>query len=125
MAKIDGLIVQVLPVTDSDAEELAVLAAELRSELLDTDATSVAPLSAEVVPEGAKGLGTVPGWLLAKFGTLDGLRAMMGAVRAFSLRTGRTVEVSIGGDKLKVTAATAQEQRQIIDAWLARHAPVD
>jgi len=33
------------------------------------------------------------------------------------------VEVSIGGDALKVTAVTSQQQREIIGAWLARHAP--
>jgi hypothetical protein len=31
------------------------------------------------------------------------------------------VEVSIGGDSLKVIGATSQEQEKIIDAWLARH----
>jgi hypothetical protein len=33
------------------------------------------------------------------------------------------VEVSIGGDTLKVTGATSQQQETIIDAWLARHVP--
>ncbi len=33
------------------------------------------------------------------------------------------MEVSVGGDVLKVTAVTSQQQREIIDAWLARHAP--
>jgi hypothetical protein len=45
------------------------------------------------------------------------------AVRGFALRTGRTVEVSIGGDSLKVTGATSQQQEKIIDDWLARHGP--
>ena len=63
MADADGLILQVLPVADSDAEELADLAAELHAELLGVDAASVAPLPAEAAPEGAKGLGDVAGWL--------------------------------------------------------------
>jgi hypothetical protein len=33
------------------------------------------------------------------------------------------VEVNIGGDVLKVTGVTSQQQGEIIDAWLARHAP--
>ena len=93
----DRLIVQVMSVADSDAEELADLAGGLRAELLDVDAASVAPLTAEVAPEGAKGLGNLAGWLLVQFGTLDGLRAVVGAVRGWTSRTGRTVEVSIGG----------------------------
>ena len=123
MAGPDELTLQVLPVADSDAEEIADLVAELHAELLSVDGASVAPLSAEAAPAGAKGLGDVAGWLVAQFGTLDGLRALVAAVRGFSSRTGRTVEVSIGGDSLKVTGATSQQQEKIIDAWLARHGP--
>jgi hypothetical protein len=121
VADADGLIVQVLPVEDSDAEELADLAAELHAKLLSVDGSSVTPLPAGAGPEGAKGLGDVAGWLVAQFGTLDGLRALVAAVRGFAARTGRTVEVSIGGDHLKVTGVTSQQQEQIIDVWLGRH----
>ena len=123
MADADGLILQVLPVADSDAEELAHLAAELHAELLSIDGTLVAPLPAEAAPEGAKGLGDAAGWLVAQFGTLDGLRALVAAVHGFASWTGRTVEVSIGGDHLKVTGVTSQQQGEIIDAWLSRHGP--
>ncbi len=47
----------------------------------------------------------------------------MTVLREWTSRTGRTVEVSIGRDKLKVTGVTARQQDQIIDSWLARHAP--
>jgi hypothetical protein len=118
-----GLVMQVVPMADSDAEELADLAGQLHAELLGVDDASVGPLPAGAVPEGAKGLGDVAGWLVAQFGTLDGLRALVAAVRGFASRTGRTVEVSIGGDPIKVTGATSQQQQQLIDAWLARHGP--
>ena len=124
MVDADGLTLQVLPVADSDAEELADLAAELHAELLSVDGTScLAPLPAGASPGGAKGLGDMAGWLVAQFGTLDGLRALVAAVRGFAARTGRTVEVSIDGDVLKLTGATSQQQEKIVDAWLARHAP--
>ncbi len=123
----DGLIVQVLPVADSDAEELADLAGGLHAELLGVDGAWVASLPVEAAPERAKGIdGTLVGWLLVQFGTPDGLRAVVGVVatvRGWASRTGRTVEVSIGGDVLRVTAATSQQQEKIIDTWLARHAP--
>jgi len=61
VADVDGLIVQVLPMADSDAEELADLAGGLRAELLGVDAASVAPLTAEAAPQGAKGLGDLAG----------------------------------------------------------------
>ena len=123
MADAGGLVMQVVPMADSDAEELAELAGQLHAELLGVDDASAGPLPAEAVPEGAKGLGDVAGWLVAQFGTLDGLRALVAAVRGFASRTGRTVEVSIGGDLIKVSGATSQQQEKIIDAWLARHAP--
>jgi hypothetical protein len=118
----DELILQVLPTADSDAEELADLAAGLQAELLSTDVVAVAPLTAEAAPERAKGAGTLAGWLAAQFGTLAGLHAAVAAVRGWASRTSRTVEISIGGDVLKVTAATSQQQDEIIAAWLARHA---
>jgi len=121
MADANGLTLQVLPVADSDAEELADLAADLHAELLSVDGASVARLPAEAAPKGAKGLGDVAGWLVAQFGTFDGLRALVVAIRGFAARTGRTVEVSIGEDHLRVTGVTSQQQGEIIDAWLARH----
>ena len=61
MVDADGLTLQVLPVADSDAEELADLAAELHAELLSLDGTSVAPRPAEAAPGGQRGRGR--GWL--------------------------------------------------------------
>jgi hypothetical protein len=123
MTDADRLIVQVLPAADSDAEELADLAGGLRAELLDLDEVLVTPYAAEAAPAGAKGLGTLAGWLVTQFGSLDGLRAAVAVVRGWVGRTGRTVEVSIDGDVLKLTGATSQQQEKIVDAWLARHAP--
>jgi len=122
VAYVDELILQVLPVADSDAEELAELAGRLQTELLEEDVTSVAPLTTDTAPDGAKGLGILAGWLAVRFATLDGLRAVIAAVRGWTSRTGRTVEVTIDGDVLKVTGPTSQQQEKIIDAWLARHA---
>jgi hypothetical protein len=65
----------------------------------------------------------VAGWLVAQFGTLDGLRALVAAVRGFTYRTGRTVDVNIDGDHLVLTRVTSQQQEKIIDSWLARHRP--
>ena len=76
MADADRLIVQVLSAADSDAEELADLAAGLRAELLDLDEVLVTPYAA---PAGAKGLGTLAGWLVTQFGSLDGLQAAVAA----------------------------------------------
>jgi len=115
------LVLQVLPGADSDAEELADLGKRLRKELLEYDVSSVGPLPAEEVPPGAKGIGEVAGWLVAQFGTLDGLRAVIDGVCGWAARTRRTVELELDGDTLRIEAATSQQQQELIDAWLARH----
>jgi hypothetical protein len=124
VADAGGLVMQVVAIADSDADELADLAGQLHAELLGVDDVSIGPLPAAGVPEGAKGLGDLAGWLVAQFGTLDGLRALVAGVRGFASRTGRTVEVSIDGDSLKVTGVTSRQQQQLIDVWLARHDPI-
>lgn len=121
MEDTNRLILQVLPAQDSDAEELANLGGRLREELLEYDVSSVGPLPVEEVPPGAKGIGDVAGWLVANFATLDGLRAVIDGIRAWTARTHRTVEVTMDGDTVKLGDATAQQQQEIVDAWLARH----
>jgi hypothetical protein len=115
------ILVHVLPHEDSDAEELADLADDLRGELLELDLVSVDSLAAGEVPERAKGVGQAAGWLVTQFATMDGLKALLAAVHSWVARTRRTVEVTMDGDTLKLTAATAQQQQEILDAWLARH----
>ncbi|MEO3812117.1 hypothetical protein ABGB17_24235 [Sphaerisporangium sp. B11E5] len=119
----NGPTLHVLPAGDGDPEELAELTGDLRGELLDLDdVLSAGPPPPEDVPGTAKGLGAVVGWLVVQLGTLEGLRAVVDAVRSWVSRSGRTVEISIDGDTLKLTAVTAEQQQRIIDAWLARHA---
>jgi hypothetical protein len=119
----DRLTIRLQPAPDEDAEELAELARRLRSELLELDVDAVDPVVDEAVPEQTKGLGAVAGWLAVRFGTVEGLRAVLTVLGGWTARTNRSVEVSYGSDVLKVTAVTSQQQEQIIDAWLARHAP--
>ncbi|MET7696806.1 hypothetical protein [Streptomyces sp. NPDC005485] len=49
------------------------------------------------------------------------MRTILGAVRGWAQRTDRVVEVSLGGDILKVTGVTSEQQEKIINDWLARH----
>lgn len=120
----DGLRVRVQPAPDGDTAELAELTGLLRTELLDLDVGSVDLPVDEAAPGQAKGLAAiVVGWLTVQFGTVDGLRATVAAVRAWTARTNRTVEVSVGEDVLKLTGVTSEQQDRIINGWLERHAP--
>ncbi|MGH3916402.1 MAG: effector-associated constant component EACC1 [Pseudonocardiaceae bacterium] len=121
MAAGSDLLVQVNPADDGDDEETAGLARRLRAELLDLDVDTVEPVPGGMAPEGAKGLSSLAGTLAVRWGAA-GLRAVLTTIRDWVSRNGRTVELTIDGDTLKVTRATSEQQEQIINTWLARHA---
>ena len=114
------LVLQVCPALGDEAAELAELAGWLRSELLDLDVHGVDRLPGEAALPGAKGAADVAGWLLVQLGP-EALRAVLARVAGWVTRNDRVVEVSYGGDTLKLGRATRQQQEEIIDGWLARH----
>jgi hypothetical protein len=114
------LVLQMCPASGDDAGELAKLAGWLRSELLDLDVAGVEPLPGEAAPAGTKGAAAVAEWLLVQLGP-EALRAVLAKVADWVTRNDRVVEVSYGGDTLKLTRATRDQQEKIIDGWLARH----
>jgi hypothetical protein len=118
----DSLVVRIEPELSEEPVDLAEMTGRLRAELLELDVAEVNLVGEEVGPDRAKGLATLVGWLVVHFGAA-GLRAVIQAVRSWSQRNDRVVEVTYGGDTLKVTGATSEQQERIIDAWLARHAP--
>ncbi len=115
-----NLVLQVCPALGEDAGELAELAVWLRGELLDLDVQGVDRLSGEAVPAGAKGVAAIAGWLAVQLGP-EALRAVLAKVADWVTRNDRVVEVSYGGDTLKLGRATREQQEKIIDGWLARH----
>jgi hypothetical protein len=120
MADSSGLVVRVHPGPDEDAGELAKLAGLLRGELLDLDVAAVEPLPAGAAPAGAKGVASVAGLLAVQLGP-ESLRAVLVKVADWATRNDRGVEVSYGGDTLKLTRVSREQQERIIDDWLARH----
>jgi hypothetical protein len=119
---------QVLP-GDDDPEQLDELTSLLRDELLDLDVAAVEPLTQESAPNDAKGaLAALGGWLAVHFGAAGlkaGLRAVVNVVASWAGRTGKTVELSIGGDTLKLTGASAEMQSRIVDEFFARQSGTD
>jgi hypothetical protein len=106
---------------DDDIEELGQLGRRLRAELLELDIADAEPVS-EPEPEHAKGVSAIAGALAVRLGS-SALIAVVQKVRDWVGRTGRTVEITIDGDTLKVGGISAARQEQLVDAWLARHAP--
>ena len=122
MEQVDALVVQIQPSPDGDDEELSELARRLRTQLLELDVESVRPVADTSEREGAKGLETIIGWLAVRVGK-EGLRAVVAAVVSWATRTGHNVEVSYGGDVLRVSGVTSAQQERLINDFLARHAP--
>jgi hypothetical protein len=120
MADSGEFILQVCPAPEDDAGELAETTRWLRAELLDLDIREASLLPDEDVPSGAKGVAAVAGWLLVELGP-EALRAVLAKVADWVTRNGRVVEVSYGGDTLKLGRATREQQEKVIDGWLARH----
>jgi hypothetical protein len=117
-----GLVLRVRVAEDGDDEDLADLTLRLRMELLDLDVYEVEPRAEGCAPGDAKGMPEVTEWLAVHLGA-EGLRTVLVAMADWTTRNDRTVEVSSGGDVLKLTRASRAQQERIVDAWLARHAP--
>jgi hypothetical protein len=115
------IIVRVDADPDCDEEELAGLTGRLRSEMLGLDVLGVEPEISVGTPDGAKGAGAALGWLVVHLG-VEQLRTAVAAVVTWALRNDRPVEIDLDGDVLKLGRATREQQKEIVDAWLARHA---
>jgi hypothetical protein len=109
--------------SDYDTDELADLSSALRNELLELDVDAVEPVVDAAPPEGAKGLPAWAATLLVRLG-LSSLGALVTRLRHWAGRTGHSVEVTIDGDTLKITGASAEQQEKLINAWLVRHGSV-
>ena len=110
---------------DSDAEELADLTRRLRTELLDLDIDSVEHAAGSAAPVGAKGVELLSiGGLVVQFVRgADVLRSVVSTTAAWLRRQeARSVKLTLDGDTLEVTGLSSEEQRGLIEVWVARHA---
>ena len=120
MADSGALVLQVYPAPEDEAEDLAELAGWLRAELLDLDVQDVDRFQMRPYLRARRAWPPSLGGFAVKLGT-ETLRAVLAKVADWVTRNDRGVEVSYGGDTLKLGRATRQQQEKIIDAWLAQH----
>jgi hypothetical protein len=114
------LLLDVGSLPDDDAGEAVDFARRLRSELLTLDVSSVELKDRGEMPSTAKGAAALVAALCVKLGEAS-LKTLLDKVSDWILRTGRTVEVTIDGDTIKLTKPSKEEQQRLVDAWLARH----
>ncbi len=109
--------------TGADSEELAGLADALRGQLLELDVRDVRSVTGEA-PEGTRAVGVAEiGTLLVTLGRSGLLGAIVSTLRSWlGARADRSIKIEMDGDTLEITRATQEQQRQLIDAWVARHA---
>ena len=107
---------------DADAVELEDAALSLRDELLEFDVDAVERPPSGPPPEGAKAVeATILGTLLVEAGK-DVIAAVIGAIQGWVGRgKGRGVKLQLGQDTIEITDPTADDQRRLIEAFLARH----
>jgi hypothetical protein len=125
MDTVASIGVEVQPLADADAGELAQLVGELRAELLDTDVDRVDLWRGIPPPTGAKAIDAVAaGRLVVGLArSAPRLRAVVTAIaRWVASRPVRSVKIQIDGDVLEVTGIDAADQRALMDVWIARHA---
>ena len=105
--------------TDSDPDERAALASQLRVVLLDLDMHKVEPVPAE---QPDTGKGTSFEWAQLLVTTLGALPPLIAAVQSWlKHHPGATVDAEIDGDKISLTDATDRERESILSAWLSKH----
>jgi hypothetical protein len=113
------VLVQVVGYPDSDDEERAELASRLRDELVEQGVDEVSHPDA-VAPEGAKGAALE--WAQLVVGLAGSVGPMLVALRAFLGRHPRAaVTLEIDGDTLTLAGASAEQQQQLLDTFMARH----
>ncbi|QGF24070.1 hypothetical protein Rai3103_10690 [Raineyella fluvialis] len=119
----DVVVLQVIADVDDDEEQLRELTGILQEDLSELDVRSVEPLAEDMAPEGSKGIFlAMAGWLSVHLGT-EGLKAVVNAVSAWAGRTGRTVELTLDGNTLKLTGASAELESRIVNEFFSRQAP--
>jgi hypothetical protein len=107
---------------DADEEEVAELALRLRDDLEALDVGPVELSRSGTAPAGAKSVDPIEwGTLLVAIGSSPALMTLIRTANAWIARQrqGR-VRVKIGEDELELTGASTDDQRRLIDDWLAR-----
>ena len=110
--------------SDADASEIDDATSQLRSELLELNVDDVKAPSGGPAPAGTRGAAAAEiGTLLVAAG-----RAAIGPIVAaiqswVARRASRSVKLTIDGDSIEVSNVSPEDQRELIESFLARHAP--
>ena len=112
-----------ITIHDPDVERLEELSSVLRQELLDLGVDDVERASAGEAPAGTRGVDIAAiGVLIVAFQEpLVAVTAIVGAIRGWmsSSRGSHAVELTVGGQTLKIDSASREQQDRLIDEFVA------
>jgi hypothetical protein len=120
-----AIVVRLTAEGEADAEAVDALTSQLRRQLLELDVDSVVPITAAAAPPGTRaGEEVVLGSLLVTLAKSPELFKALASVLQSWLgpRPARSVELQIGGDTLKVSGVSSDEQQRLIQLFVDRHA---
>jgi len=114
----------------ADAQRLAALTGNLRTELLQLEVENVTAQHAGEAPPGSRAVdvATVGAVLVALGQSIEGLRSVVSVIRGWLRRgegTRRTVRLELDGDDLELSQANATDQERLIELFLKRHATAE
>ena len=118
------LTVVLEPDPGTDPEDRERLGRQLRGELRELDVDEVATVESGPPPPGSKGAAAaLTEWLVTLSGGGGVFVSVIGTIRAWlEGRAGaHKVTVTIDGDTLELSSATAAERAELVDAFVRRH----
>jgi hypothetical protein len=119
-----GLRLEIGLEPDADPAELEDAASQLRRELLELDVEAVGVPPSEPAPRNSRGIDAgVLGTLLVAAGR-GAIGPIVQAVQSWvARRSSRSVKLTIENDSLELSNVSSEDQRRLIESFLARHAP--
>ena len=109
--------------SDADAAEIEDATSQLRSELLELDVNDVRKPSGGPAPAGTRGVEAAQiGTLLVAAGRVA-IGPVVAAIQSWvARRASRSVKLTIDGDSIEVSNVSSEDQRELIQSFLAKHA---
>jgi hypothetical protein len=110
--------------SDADAAEIDDATSQLRTELLELDVDEVKAPSGGPAPAGTRGVEAAQiGTLLVAAGRVA-IGPVVATIQSWvARRASRSVKLTIDGDSIEVSNVSPEDQRELIESFLARHAP--
>lgn len=118
--RVERLMLNINAGSEIDNEKVADLTLQLRENLLELDVEAVDLVGEGKAPVGARAGGSVIWGTLLLTLSHEALKTVIGYIQSWLGATGcRSVDIKIGGNKLKVTGVSSKDQQRLIDTFIA------